>query len=572
MLGKFHEVRGLPLHRILNLRCSMSEMWKNWEGQVIDHKYQLRRYLGSTDHSVVFLGEFHGPEVRQCAVKFISADFPGQEQQLAAWSTASQLSHPNLLQIYGAGACKMEDVEVLYVAMEYAEENLAQVLPHRALMVEETNEMLNAVIDVLVYLHENNLVHGHVKPSNVLALGDRLKLSSDTVDTADEVRTMRRERSAYDAPEVPEEPVTPAADVWSLGVTLVEAFTQQQAILPFNENADPIIPPTVREPFLEITRNALRRKPRLRWTSARIAEALNPGATAAKAVAVAAGASVSTQQASAAPALAPAAAPVAPPLPAVTNAVDVPLSKEPAIPLTKMAAAQPESAALPTETLPKLERPPRQTVVLPNYVIPVFAGALLVIALAVLPFALRHRGNSEASSVKTPPATSDSAASAARTSSKPAPQPSSRNLAPSTPSTSPAPTQPAAVAPSTSSSATRSTAPPTSPPARSAAGASEKGDVLDQVKPVTSAKATQTISGTVRVGIKVHVDAAGTVSEAALQSAGPSRYFADASLKAARQWVFTPPEANGLSVPSEWLIQFHYTRGGVEMSSQQVAP
>jgi len=569
VLGEYHEVSGSPVHGILNSRCSMSEMWKNWEGQVVDHKYQLRQFLGSTDHSVVFLAEFHDPEVRPCAVKFISADFPQKEQQLAAWSAASQLSHPNLLKIYGGGACKIEEMEVLYVAMEYAEENLAQVLPHRALMAEETSEMLNAVVDVLVYLHEKNLVHGHVKPSNVLAMGERLKLSSDTIDTAGETREMRRERSPYDAPELPDAPFTPAADMWSLGVTLVEAFTQQHTVLPFNEEADPIIPPTVREPFLEIARNALRRKPRLRWTSARIAEQLNPAATAKKAVAVAAGASVSTPVASAAPALA--AAPVAPPAPAVARAVEVPLSKEPAIPLAKLVAAQPESAALPTDPFPKIPTPPRQTVVLPNYVIPLFAGALLVIALALLPFVLRHRGNSEASSVATSPATGDTTIPASKASSNPLPVQPSGNPPPATAST-PAPTQPSAVAPSAPPVAATTATPPTSRAAKSTDSSAAKGDVLDQVKPEASAKAMATISGTVRVGVKVHVDAAGNVSQAELQNAGPSRYFADASLKAARQWVFTPPEADGRSVPSDWLIQFHFTRGGVEMSSQQVVP
>jgi TonB family protein len=343
--------------------------------------------------------------------------------------------------------------------------------------------------------------------------------------------------------------------------------------LPFNEEADPIIPPTVREPFLEIARNALRRKPRLRWTSARIAEQLNPAATAKKAVAVAAGASVSTPVASAAPA--PAAAPVAPPAPAVARAVDLPLSKEPAIPLAKLAAAQPESAALPTDPFPKIGTPARQTVVLPNYVIPLFAGALLVIALAVLPFVLRHRGNSEASSVASRPATGDAAVPASKASANPPPVQPSGNPPPATassPAPTPAPTRPSAVAPSAPPVAATSATPPISRAAKSTDSSAGKGNVLDQVKPEASAKAMASISGTVRVGVKVHVDAAGNVSEAELQNAGPSRYFADASLKAARQWVFTPPEADGRSVPSDWLIQFHYTRGGVQMSSQQVAP
>jgi hypothetical protein len=62
------------------------------------------------------------------------------------------------------------------------------------------------------------------------------------------------------------------------------------------------------------------------------------------------------------------------------------------------------------------------------------------------------------------------------------------------------------------------------------------------------------------------------VSDATLEKGGPSRYFSDLSLKAARQWVFTPPEVNGRTVPSDWAIQFHFTKAGPQMSSQQVAP
>jgi serine/threonine protein kinase len=208
----------------------MSELWKKWEGQVVDHKYQLLNFLGSTDHSVVFLCEFHDPEPQRAAIKFISAEVVDRERQIADWKHASELTHPNLLVIYGAGICQIDDTELLYIILEYAEENLSQVLPQRALVTEEANEMLRAVTSVLVYLHEKNLTHGHIKPSNVLAMGESLKISSDTILAVDEIREMRRERTAYDAPELPGTPYTAAADVWALGVTLVEAFTQQPAV------------------------------------------------------------------------------------------------------------------------------------------------------------------------------------------------------------------------------------------------------------------------------------------------------------------------------------------------------
>jgi len=546
----------------------MSELWKKWEGQVADHKYHLRQYLGSTDHSVVFLAEFHDPELRQAAVKFISADLANPEKQLAAWNTAAQLSHPNLVRIYGAGRCQIEEMDLLYVAMEQAEENLAQVLPHRPLRAEETSEMLNSVVDVLVYLHDKNLTHGHIKPSNVLASGELLKLSSDTVFPAGEVREMRRERSAYDAPELPDSPYTPAADVWSLGVTLVEAFTQQPAVLPFNEQAAPIIPSLVRDPFLEIARHTLCREPKLRWSSAKIAERLNP--TAATAQAVAAGASAGAK-AHAPAGSASAAAIAAPP---VLSPVSVPLSREPGIPLAKLPPRPPVRPGASHPPVREEGVPPRQTVVLPNYIIPLFAGLLVLIALVLLPFVLRHRAPTadavsssvSAGSTSAPLSGTSSAASVVQ---PPTKQPPVKS-APAPPAPTPAPPQPVKSTPAPA--LLRNTETSLVPLPKNSSSAAARGEALDRVIPEVSERALSTIQGTVRVGVKIHVDAAGNVSEATLDNPGPSNYFAGLALKAAKQWVFTPPEADGRSVPSDWTIQFNFTQSGVHALSQQVRP
>jgi TonB family protein len=541
-----------------------SEIWKKWEGQVADHKYQLRKYLGSTDHSVVFLAEFHDPELRQAAIKFISAEFGNQEEQIAAWKDAAQLSHPNLTRIYGAGLCKIEEMDLLYVAMEYAEENLAQVLPTRALMAEETNQMLNSAADVLVYLHGKNLVHGHIKPSNILANGELLKLSSDTISPAGEVREMRRERSSYDAPELPGAAYTPAADVWSLGVTLVEALTQQHAVLPFNEQADPIIPAAVREPYLEISRQTLRREPRLRWSSVRIAEKLNPTGAATRSVA----AGVGARSAMASASTSGMATAVAPPAPEGMAPLPRRVSNEPAIPQTKQAPAPRQRPAAPRAPVREEGVAPRQIMVLPSYVIPLFAGLLVVIALILLPFVLRHRVvTPEASKIASPAGPAATHAAVA------APNSTDNNVEPAAklpPAASPARPQPRT--PTAAPAVMRSKDSAPTPREKTPSVSLGAGEVLDQTKPQASAKALATIHGTVRVGVKMHVDAAGNVSEATLENAGPSRYFSALSLKAARQWVFTPPEADGRSVPSDWKIQFRFTPSGVQMSSEQVAP
>ncbi|HYA62281.1 MAG TPA: TonB family protein [Candidatus Sulfotelmatobacter sp.] len=569
----------------------MSEIWKQWEGQVVDHKYQLREYLGSTDHSVVFYAEYRDPEPCKAAVKFVPGNLPHAEELLADWKRAAQLNHPNLLRIYATGRYKVEDTEVLYAAMEYAEENLGQILPQRALTKEETREMLSAVADALGFLHGQNLTHGHIKPSNIFAVGDQLKVSSDTIQPVSEQREMRRQRDAYDAPEIPSTPYSPAADIWSLGVTVVEALTQQHAVMPFKEDADPVIPATVREPFLEIARQALRRDPKSRWSSAQIAERLNPAAAAAaSAKAAAAMGSTSSPVSPAPPAVA--TAPPAPPSasqgPAVSP-LSVPLSKEPAVPLAKQSSA-PAAAARPPMALPPLPPPAaktasRQTVVLPNYVVPLLAAVLVLIGIIALPKILHRRAESEASSVSAtaPPATINAPAaqpSASVRRVEPAPkQPAHVNAGPSNSGKSAAPesstttsTQTLPSAPAPAPATLRGTEAKSSAAPKTASALPGRGEVLDQVLPRPSSAALATVQGTVRVLVKVRVDAAGNVAEALLESPSPSKYFADQSVQAARGWVFNSPEVEGHSVPSEWSIRFEFTSSGVRAYPRQTKP
>lgn len=547
----------------------MSEIWKRWEGQVIDHKYRLESLIGSTDHSVVFQAEYRSPEPRKATVKFIAADVVNAEALVAGWNKAAQLSHRNLIRILQTGKCTLGDMELLYVAMEHADENLAEIIPQRALTAEETREAMNAIVDVLVYLHGKELTHGHICPANILALGDWLKVSSDTIEPLAEKREMTRDRSEYDAPEIPSRPYTPAADVWSLGVTLVEMLTQQRAGLPFNENAEPVIPQNVREPFLEIARHALRRKPESRWSSAQIAERLNPSAIAVKAAAAGASAVAAGSSAQAGSARPVTMAPAS----AVAAAVNVPLSKEPAAPLAK----QPRPPAPPVHvTAPGPKHVRRETMVLPNYALPLFLVVLVLVGAVALPKILRNRTETKSNAVTASATAPAKSAPPAETSKPPAvrrdqataqaaaPKEDARISAPPPPSASATPSPAPAVMRSVES------APAANP--KNSSDAQGRGEVLEQALPQVSAKALSTVTGTVRVVVKAHVDAAGQVASAELQEPGPSQYFADKAVQAAQRWVFSSPEMNGRSSSSDWLIRFEYTHDGVRAYPQQVTP
>jgi TonB family protein len=82
--------------------------------------------------------------------------------------------------------------------------------------------------------------------------------------------------------------------------------------------------------------------------------------------------------------------------------------------------------------------------------------------------------------------------------------------------------------------------------------------VIEQPLPEVSRSARESIRGTLRVSVKVHVDPTGRVTDAELDTPGPSKYFAGQALKAARKWVFQPGKIDGASVPSEWTLQFEF--------------
>ena len=524
----------------------MADFWKRCEGRVIDGKYPLHQYLGGTPRSGVFLIGPTDALAGKAVIKFSPAH-PGMAKlQLSRWARAARLSHPNLLRLLDSGRCGLDGRELLYVVVEYAEENLSQILPERALTEEEAREMVAPVAEALIYLHGQGLAHGHLKPANVHAIGELIKLSVDAVTVLGELQLVGRGADAYCAPELASSPVTGASDVWSLGITLVEALTQRAPDGQATRHADPEVPATLPQPFLDIARHALQRDPARRWTPASIAARLKPGYVAEPD----------------APSL-----PVGSAAPANTTAVplsplDVPLSPERPIPVAKLAAVPPRV----TPPQQKPGAPGKKTFVLPNYAIPLVAGIFVVAAIVVLPKFLRRQHETSPSAgassaqVRSEAKPMDHAGNQAQ----PAPQPTVKDSARAPVEKAP----PASAAPAK----LRTEVAPATNAARLAGDSTARGEVLERVLPQAPDKALNTIHGVVRVSVRVHVDAAGNVSQAELEAPGPSRYFADLALKAAEKWVFGSPDLDGKSVPSEWLIRFEYTQSGVVALPQQTAP
>jgi outer membrane biosynthesis protein TonB len=216
-----------------------TEIWTKWESQIVNGVFPLRRFLGRSNHSVVFLTECRAQNLVNAAIKIIPADAARAESRLSRWQLAAALSHPHLIRVLEAGRCKLGGHPFLFVVTEYAEQNLAQILPHRALTPSEVQEMLTPTLDALAYLHRQNLVHGQLKASNFLVVNDQLKLSSDTI------------RAAADTTGI-----DLSGDVRALGATIVEALTQNRPALNAPAGALPL-PATLSPGLADALRRSL---------------------------------------------------------------------------------------------------------------------------------------------------------------------------------------------------------------------------------------------------------------------------------------------------------------------------
>jgi hypothetical protein len=212
------------------------ELWKQWEGQSVDSVFTLERCTGGSSRGAVFATLFQG---RPAVIKIVAGTPESIDALVASWQKAASLAHRTLVETLASGRAVLGDMRCAYVVMERADENLAEVLAERLLTPVETRDMVFPVLGALHYLHANGFAHGRLKPSNIMAFGEQLKISSDSLVPGGDT----------------------AADCRAIGVLLEEVLgADQNAHLP--------------EPFAEIAKNCLMPDPAGRWNLAQIEASL----------------------------------------------------------------------------------------------------------------------------------------------------------------------------------------------------------------------------------------------------------------------------------------------------------
>ncbi len=257
-------------------------------GQTLD-QYQLLDVVARSGMATIFRARDTGND-RVVALKIphlqYAADIVFHQRFVREEQIGLRLDHPGIIRIF-----RPADKSRLYLVMEYVEGELlsARLQRERPLPVRTAVDFALQIADVLVYLHDRNVVHRDLKPENIMIMrAERIKLIDFGIAMDASLRKMTWAGLSqsmgtpdYMAPEqIKGQRGSARTDVYSLGVILFEMLTgavpysgdNVYAVMRAKLLDDPVPPrrlrPEVSPQIEEIVLHALERNPADRFPGA----------------------------------------------------------------------------------------------------------------------------------------------------------------------------------------------------------------------------------------------------------------------------------------------------------------
>jgi tetratricopeptide (TPR) repeat protein/tRNA A-37 threonylcarbamoyl transferase component Bud32 len=208
-------------------------------GDLIGNKYKILKHLGRGGLGDVYLAQDR-LLARKVAIKHLrpgsAREQANLERFLAEARTIARIRHENVVAIFDA--IEEDEGRNYYLVMECADEGTVADLLHREgrLPIPQALELGLAVARALEVVHAKGILHGDIKPSNILLMSDRGDVTAKLADFglsrvvagADTDQTAYSGSILYSAPEqLQGEAVGHRADLYALGTVLYEMLVGQ---------------------------------------------------------------------------------------------------------------------------------------------------------------------------------------------------------------------------------------------------------------------------------------------------------------------------------------------------------
>lgn len=225
----------------------------NWDrllGVPLAGEYPLEEILGQSESGAWFQ-TFSEARNSRAVLETMREEGPEGEFQLACWRRVRLLSHPHLQMLYDCGRTSHHGESLLYAVFENPDDSLDAALSQGSLTESEKHDVEDAISDALRYLHSKGLVHGAVDARHIIAVGDYVKITTDTVragspeEAEEDLRALRDalgyQTAAPAAAEVPETTEVPAPEP-AIDAEAEKALPEPVKVVPIAPTAAPPAP------------------------------------------------------------------------------------------------------------------------------------------------------------------------------------------------------------------------------------------------------------------------------------------------------------------------------------------
>ena len=209
-------------------------------GRLLGERYRIETAIGFGGMATVYRAtdEALGRAVAVKLFDSISHDPARQESELAVLAS---LDHHGVVNLYDAGVDRDDfgrSRRYLVMALVTGQ-NLHERILVSPIASRHIAEIGYDMAEALEYIHARNVLHRDIKPANILLVDygsdaprARAKLTDFGIALSEDIERMTAEgvttgTAAYLSPEqVAGTPLTPASDIYSLGLALLQSFTR----------------------------------------------------------------------------------------------------------------------------------------------------------------------------------------------------------------------------------------------------------------------------------------------------------------------------------------------------------